>query len=127
MGKVTLAGKDYELKPLPIRKAREVRAQFSAPLAKVIEALKTAPKIELSDMQGIGSLLDAARVVMVDSMDICLETLYAYSPEIAADKERIENEAYDEEALLAFVEVVKLLYPFGSLMSSLNGLGPPAT
>jgi hypothetical protein len=118
---VTLAGKQYELQPLPIRKAREIRTRFAEPLAGIIDALKAAPKVELNDLQGIGSLLDAAKIVLVGSIDLALEILFEYSPEIAADRPRIEDEAFDDEAITAFVEVVKQLYPFGGLINSLPG------
>ena len=58
---------------------------------------------------------------LIGSMDLLLDLLFAYSPELAEDRERIEEEAYDEEALAAFTEVLKLAYPFGELLAMVNG------
>jgi hypothetical protein len=125
--KVKLAGKEYELKPLPIRRAREVRQRFSVPVGQVIAALKSAPTTNLSDVNALGELLDAVKLVLMESMDLCLEALFDFSPALAADRERIENEGFDDEALNAFMEVVKMLYPFGGVLQSMNGLVQSAT
>ena len=124
---VTLAGKEYQIQPLPIRKARAVRSRISGPVEKAIQAIRGIPQVELNDMQAISELLDAAKLILADSLDLCLEIMFEFSPELAADRERIESEAFDDEALTAFVEVVKLLYPFGGLLKQLNGLANLAT
>ena len=124
---VTLAGKEYPLHPLPIRKARAVRERISGPVEKAIQAIRGIPQVELNDMQAISELLDAAKLILADSLDLCLEIMFEFSPELAADRERIETEAFDDEALTAFVEVVKMLYPFGGLVKSLTGLASRAT
>lgn len=119
--KVTLAGREYTLRALPMRQAKAFREQFSGPVNQLISALEGAPRLEVGDMQAIGALLGVVKDVLLSSIDIALDMLFAYSPEMAADRERIESEAYDDEALVAVVEVVKLLYPFGSLKNILPG------
>jgi len=120
---VKLAGREYEIKPLPIRPAREIRQRLTEPLIQVIEMLRNAPaKTDLSDAQGIGELLGSVKTILVGSIDLCLDLLFSYSPELKADQEYIENNAYDDEALKAVLEVLKLLYPFGGLVKKLAGL-----
>jgi hypothetical protein len=119
---VKLAGKDYEIQPLPIKGAREFRQKFTAPLGELIETLQIAPKSDLNDFQAIGGLLAAVKNVIIGSMDMVLNILFEYSPELQADRVRIEDEAYDDEAITSFVEVLKLLYPFGGLKNILTGL-----
>jgi hypothetical protein len=46
--------------------------------------------------------------------------LYEYSPALCADKERIEAESYDSEIVQAFMEVLKLAFPFGSAVGKLT-------
>jgi hypothetical protein len=125
--KVRLAGKEYELKPLPIRKAREVRQRFIAPINELIEAIKRLPKIDLTDMQSIGMLVESVQSSLLNSTDICLEILLLFSPEMVEDRERIEDEGYEEEVIAAFVEALKMLYPFGGMLKSLSGLAALAT
>ena len=124
---VVLAEQAYILKPLPIRQARAIRAKISEPMGKAIAAIRNTPGAGLNDFQAIGELLETARMVLADSIDLCLEILFEFSPELAADRERIETLAYDDEALLAFVEVAKMLYPFGGLVKQLTGLAKAAT
>lgn len=120
---VILAGKEYTLEALPIRQAREFRKKFAAPLEGLISALQKTPTQDLTDLEAVGALLGIVKNVLIGSIDMALEILFAYSSEIATDREHIEAEAYDEEALGAFLEVIKLLYPFGRLASILPG--PP--
>jgi hypothetical protein len=125
--RVKLGGKEYELKPKPIRKAREVRQMIEKPFGTAINALLDAPKKELNDLEGLGSLAISLKDTLLGSMDILLNIVCAYSEEIARDRKQIEEEAFDEEVVKAFVEVIKLLYPFGSLAESVNGFKKPAT
>jgi len=124
---VTLGKKEYILKPRPIRQAREVRKMIESPFGQAIGALTAVPDQDLSDVQGLGKLALSLKDALLGSMDILLEVLAAFCPEVAADRARIEEEAFDEEVAAAFVEVVKLLYPFGSLVNSVNGFKRQAT
>lgn len=120
---VTLGERSYEIRPLPIRKAREIREKFTAPFEQAIAALDQVPQTDINDVQSLGKIALSLKDVLLGSVDLVLEILFAYSPELAADRERIEAEAYDDEAIAAFVEVVKMLYPFGGLANALSGLG----
>jgi hypothetical protein len=123
---VRLGGREYEIATQPIRKAREFRSKLTAPFVAAIAAIETAPDIDLKDGQALGRLGIALKDVVLGSVDLVVELLFEYSPELAADRERIESTATDDEALTAFVEVIKLVYPFGRLKSFLSGLVDPA-
>jgi len=125
--KVTLGDVEYEIAPLPIREAREVRQKFAAILEPAVNALQDAPKTEMSDYSALAGLVSAVKDTLLGSVDQCLELLCDYSPEIASHREQIEEIAYDGEVMAAFVEVIKLLYPFGGLIPSLTGLPYPQT
>lgn len=62
-----------------------------------------------------------------EALDALLDLLCAYSPVLAAARERIEGEAYEDEVLAAFLAVVKLSLPFGpqtaQLWKTLNTAG----
>ena len=51
-----------------------------------------------------------------EAVDLMREKLFEYSPELAADRERIETEGYDSEIMAAFIEVLKLAFPFGQVI-----------
>jgi len=118
---VTLGGKPYEVRALSIRAAREWREKFQQPFQAMAAALGGMESIELTSGKSIADLLNVLQETLLRSPDTILEMLYAYSPEVMADKERIEREAFDDEVIAALVEVLKLAYPFGSLLSLIPG------
>jgi len=122
---VTLAGKAYQIEPLPMRPSRAFRERISGQIGGLAQALDTAGKgdVELSDLSGIAALIERLGGTLAGSVDLIADLLFDYSPALQADRERIEAEAFDEEIIAAFGEVLKLLYPFGGILSSLTGPG----
>ena len=124
---VELGGSEYTITPLTMRKSREWRQQLDAPIARMIESFRMFQVVEVSDLNAIGQLLDNLRGVALGSVDLCAEAVFSYSPELEAARDEIEEIAYDDEIVAAFVEVVKLAYPFGAMFGMLNGLSGRAT
>lgn len=124
---VELGGTEYTITPLTMRKSREWRQQLDAPIAKMIESFRMFQVVEVSDLNAIGQLLDNLRGVALGSVDLCADAVFSYSPELAAARDTIEETAYDDEIVAAFVEVVKLAYPFGAMFGMLSGLNDRAT
>jgi hypothetical protein len=131
---ITLGQKTYQIKQLPIRANREWRKRFDEPVNKLLAAFQDIGKVSSTEfkdgkelVQRIGVLLlsRASEVagVLLDSMDIVLDGLFAYAPALDADRDHIETTATDDEAMRAFVEVLKLAYPFGRLMNLAGQLG----
>lgn len=119
---VELGGKSYEVAALTYRRSKEWREELSGVFDGLVRVLEGVEGVELSDLAGVGELVDVLRGTVLGAMDTVLELLRAYSPAIEADIERIEEEAFDEEILDAFVEVLKLAYPFGRLGTIVSGL-----
>jgi len=115
-----LGGKKYTVKPLPIRPARALRKEIGAALDEPLEALKNIQGIELTDTDALADVIFAVKSILFDSIDTALDTVCGYCPEIKADRERIETEATDDEVVVAFLEVVKRLFPFGALTSMVS-------
>lgn len=131
---VTLGGKSYAVKQLPIRANRAWRKRFDEPINKImasIHLIGQLSKEEFKDgkemLQKIGGILLARTgeiaEILLSSMDMVLDGLFAYAPELEADRERIETTATDDEAMAAFVEVLKIAYPFGRLLNLAGQLG----
>lgn len=120
---VTLAGKNYTIRALPMKPAREWRQKHSKPLQAVIGTLQHAGKMELQDDDGnwnvgqIAALFNQVGTFLLGSVDMLVDALFDYSPVLQADRERIESAADDTEAMTALWEVVQLAYPFGTLMA----------
>jgi len=118
---VVLGGQGYEVKALPMKQSRDWRKRLEVPFGTLAGALEGAGSIELTNGLDIGRLVRTLSGTLIGSIDLLMELLFAYSPELAADRERIEEEAYDEEALIALTEVLKLAYPFGVVLGMVNG------
>lgn len=118
---VTLGGQSYTIKALPIRQSKAWRTKLEGPFAELSTALEGAGRIELSSGVDIGRLVRTLSGTLIGSIDLLMDLLFEYSPELAADRERIEAEAYDEEALEALAEVLRLAYPFGRALALVTG------
>ncbi len=117
---VELGGETYTVKTLPIRPARKLRKEIGASLDEPLKALKNIQGVELTDTEAIADIIFSMKGILFDSLDIALDVVYKYCPEVKADKKRIEDTATDEEAVVAFMEVIKRLFPFGSLKPMLS-------
>lgn len=124
---VVLGNQAYAVQALPMKAAREWRRQFGEPLNVILSVLQNAENIELTSLPDVAALLNQVGNMLLGSVDVLVEALFAYSPALAADRERIEEEADDVEAMAALWEVLQLAYPFGSLVSLLGSLGGSTT
>lgn len=125
---VTLGGKDYTVEQLTIGANREWRKKFDEPINRLLTATQAVgdlAAVEFEDtkdlLKGIGLALvqhaDSIIRVLLESPDLLLQGVYEYAPAVKAESKRIEETAYDDEIGAAFVEVVKLAFPFGSLLN----------
>jgi hypothetical protein len=123
---VRLAGRKYEIHQLPIKADRAWREQHRGPLDQALvafDAVVELTKAEFPDGDGlvkaVGQLLSAhagnVSRTLLNSTDLLAEALFAYSPELQADREHIEAEGFPDEILGAFLEVLKFSHPLGSL------------
>lgn len=133
---VTLAGREYTVQALPIRKSREWRAQFEGLVGQALSAVQALSSMALQEFDNpkelitqFGGFLSANATglgkALFGGLDLIADALFAYSPELAKDRKRIESEADDEELLRAFMEVAKLAFPFGALMATASRSGQP--
>lgn len=119
----TLGGQKYDIRPLPIAQARAWRQSVKEPLQLIISTVATLPDINFQELEltSIVGLIQHIFTTVADAPDIILAWLYAYAPNIAEDKDRIEAAAFDTEVADAFAVVVKQVYPLGRLASALGG------
>lgn len=122
---VTLGGKAYTVQELPIRASRRWRERASAPLHELVGTLEGVDATLTATIRDADDMAEAARhvvgvlrsgtSVLTASVDTMLDLLFAYSPALAEDRERIEEEAYTSEAVEAFTEVLKLAFPLSAM------------
>lgn len=113
---VTLGGRQFEIQRPNIKRSREWREQFGEPVRTIASILQHAEEIELNSVGDVAGLLQQVGPLLLGSVDILIEAVFAYSEVLEAEREWIEENADDEEALAALWEIVKLAYPFGSIL-----------
>lgn len=114
---ITLAGKDYEVVQRPMRENKVWRDNLTGPVDKMVSLLMSWQDIEINTGADIVGLVVIVKDVLLGGMDLLLDALFDYSPALAADRERIESEAYDDEAIEALGGVIGLAFPFERLVT----------
>jgi hypothetical protein len=118
---VILGGQSYSIAALPIAQSKAWRARLAGPFGQVAATLEHAGEIDLTSGGEISHLIQVLSDTLLGSIDLLQDLLFDYSPALAADRERIEATAYDEEAMTALIEVLKLAYPFGAVLTLVAG------
>jgi hypothetical protein len=121
---ITLGGKSYEIAEAPMRKNAAWRAGLSALLVDLGELMESASTVELNSVADLIGVVRQIQDVILAAPDRLTAMLFDYSPVLAADRARIEADVYESELIGAFVEVLKLAYPFGDLLTLANGWTP---
>lgn len=127
---VVLGGKTFTIQALPMKPAREWRERFGEPLQIVIGVLRNAGNLQLTttnedggesvNLPMVAGLLQQVGELLLGSIDLLNDALFEYSPELQREREWIENNADDAEALAALWRVLQLAYPFGNLVMFVN-------
>lgn len=124
---VALGGQTYAIEQLPMRQNREWREKLAAPVTELMALLESNKDLEIGSVSDLAGIIGLAKDLLLGSMDLLLGALFAYSPTLQADRERIEAEAYDDEAINALGAVVALAYPLGLALTALRTGGLVAT
>lgn len=107
--KIVIGEKEYTIQERRSRDNAAWRHSFETPFKTLLDALSSAPNVDLTDGQALAGLLDSAGGILLQSVDIIAGLVRDYAPDLPLD------EAYDSEIISAFLEVVKLAYPFGPI------------
>jgi len=121
--KVTLGGRDYEIEPLRYKKSQAWRRQLSEKIDGIANVFSTVIELEIDSAEDIALIVTEAKSVLLDSMEDVFDLLMEYSPDLKKDREFIEEQAYDQEIVDAFIEVVKLAFPFIEPLRKLSLIG----
>lgn len=100
--KVTLGGKEYEVRPLKLREEREWRKKLS----HLIGGLPKYAKVTTDDPEAFSGALD---VIMVSMPDQVVDLFFDYAKNL--DRAAIEEEATGAEVAEGFKKVIALAFP----------------
>ena len=131
---VTVAGRDYIITPLPIRKNREWRKQFDEPIndaANLLTEIGSYADKEFEDGKAmigqIGKAVSGSLSPVINhllgSADTITDAVFDYSPAMQEDREYIEENGFDTEIVAAFLSILSLAFPFGQAIQGLMALG----
>ena len=142
---VTLGGRPYTIKGKNLGPAAAWRAKFNGSrmmqiflsldeaaiqLVGVLDQMTDAQgralkmsemDINVSDIIGLVRTLPVIVNGLAASVDEMIAMLFDYSPELAADKDWLLENANDEQAIAAFVEVLKLNFPIMAVWGLVRG------
>jgi len=131
---VTLAGRTYTIESLKFKAERAWRKKYDAPIGDLINAISNVKEMSGKEYDKAGDLMREVGTVLLahandlirallESPDTLFDAICDYSPALASDRAFIEENAYQDEIALVFVEVLKIAYPFGSLLGIVTSLG----
>lgn len=120
---VTIANKPYTIAPKVITESRAWRKKLTTPLQALAAIFQDADSVKLNNPEDIKRVFDLVTGSIAAAPDMILDLVCEYAPEIASDRATIEANAYDDEIMEAFKEVLKLVYPFGTLISFIRRRG----
>src|SRR3990172_156958 len=131
---IRLADKDYLIQQLPMRLNREWRKKFEVPIEQLLAATKAAGSLASKEyettadlLKDVGAVLllhsDSIVRVLISLVDLISDAVFSYSPELQTERKAIEEKAFDEEIVKAFLEVAKLAYPFSGVFEAMTKLG----
>lgn len=112
---VVLGGETYTVTELPVRQNAAWRKQLGEPFGELLNVLQHTPQTELSKPSDVAELVRSLSGLLLGSLDLVADLLFAYAPALAAQRAVIEEHAYESEILEAFASVLTLAFPFGVL------------
>ncbi len=118
---VVIGETEHEVRELPSRKAAEWRNRLQERLGEISSLFERAPETDISSPAAITALVQQLGSIVIKSPDTVIELLLTYAPDLRAVVD--EADCYDSELIAAFVEVLRLAYPFGGLVSLVASLG----
>jgi hypothetical protein len=123
---IKLGDEDAELRQRKTRESSAWRKSLEAPAREVIgrfTKLVDWQSVDFSDGEGVSALASAAIPLLTDSLDTIRELVTGYAPEL---KDRLDD-AYDDEVIAAFVEVLRLAFPLAGLAGTVGLLRSPGS
>lgn len=110
--KIILGEKEYTLRELPLRPARQFRETLAVQFGGFIDLVEVSPHVELNDMKAVSTLLRTLSTTLLSSVDTALDLLLQYSSELAKDRDYIEDNALGSQVVDGFIAAVGLSFPF---------------
>lgn len=103
--KVRLGETEYEIRPLPMRKAAEWRSKFTDEVQAISEHMK-------GDATGVDKFVGGLKFAFLKFPAKISDMVFSYAPSLP--REVVENEASDEQMAAAFGVVLQISFPYAA-------------
>lgn len=134
---VQMGDRTFRIDRLKTRASDEWRDKLGASglWAKVLEGIKqvlpvvrNGENVQMSEIADLlPQVLPTIQEMLLGGMREMRGLLFNYAASLRDEEEWVLNNAYDEQIVAAFVEVVQLAFPFGRVLSYLSGLSQRPT
>jgi len=122
---VALGDREFKVEALSIRESKGWRHKFSERLQPLLDILPTLPDVDITKPEELVKLTPVVQGLLTDYLDEAIEVLFEYSPVLNEEREWIEDNATEKEAIAALMGVLKLANPFPLGGLSEVATGPP--
>ena len=124
---VALGGESFSVEERTARGNQEWRARVTNEFKAISSGLTSALNTDLDKLavDGLGALLSGVETTITSlftSPDVLFDLLVSYSPVLEAKRDWILDNATDSQINAAFMEVLKLAYPFATLIPQIKQL-----
>ena len=116
---VTLAGTEYVIRELPMKRNAEWRQRASDEFASYADLLGAAQDVDLADAGSVGEILRKAGEMVFHAPETIIELVFDYAPEL---RDAGMGDVYESELMEAFAACLRLAFPFGRLTKLLTSL-----
>jgi hypothetical protein len=131
---VTLASRTYTVESLKFKAEKAWRKKYDKPISDLVSAISNVKELATKEFDKSTDLLKEVSMVilkhaddlvkaMLDSPDTMLDAICDYSPALKLERTFIEENAYQDEIAKAFIEVLQIAFPFGSLLGLVKNFG----
>lgn len=119
---LVLGEQEYVVPELPRKQNAQWRAAFEAAFVDAASGLTGMADVDISGAEGLETAVRGLMGQINGAVDTAVSLLFQYADVLSDDAGRIEERAYDSEIVDAFVAVLGLAYPFGSLLTAVGGM-----
>jgi hypothetical protein len=117
---ITIGGKEYAVKELPRKENRAWRARLQEKLGPLVEMIQALPEFEVNKAADLVGLISRASGMLLGAIDEVVDLIVAYSPALQKNQHVLDS-AFDSEILGAFGAILKLAFPFDSMLGGTLG------
>lgn len=112
---VRLGAKDFEIQQAGFRRSKPWKKRLLTEIKPLFEQVTGAKDITFDAPEDLLQLLPVVESLFVEGIETILDLLVAYSAELEAERDYIEEHATDKQIFAAFQEVLKLMDFFGAI------------